>query len=89
MSKRYYGRETITSRSQVIRYLIENYVDSDQNPISEEAAMAACLEHKKEIDDGINPFRSNVHYVGDQIGSAMGWIELEEDEEDEDEDEEY
>jgi hypothetical protein len=88
MSKRYYGREDITSRSQVVRYLIENYVDTDLNPISEEDAMAAVVAEKEQVDKAIQVFRSHVSYVGDQIGSARGWTELEEDD-DEDEDEDY
>jgi len=85
VSKRYYGDEDTTSRSQVVRYLMENYVHADGKPVSEEDAMTAVTEAKEALDKAINVFRSHVSYVGDQIGSAKGWDELEPDEDDEDE----
>lgn len=87
MSNRYYGSEPITSQSQVIRYLTENYVDEADDPVTEAMAMEGILENQKMVTDAINVFKSNVYYVGDQIGEAKGWIELEQEEDDEDEEE--
>jgi hypothetical protein len=89
MSKRYLGGETTISRSQVIRYLMENYYNGSEQPVTEAEAMEAVMEHQKVVDDAISPFKSMVYYAGDQIGSAKGWTELdppEDDEDDEDED---
>jgi hypothetical protein len=87
MSKRYLGGEETTSRSQVVRYLMENYYNGSEQPVTEAEAMEAVMEQKDMVDKAINPFKSHVYYVGDQIGSARGWTELDPDDEDEDEDE--
>jgi hypothetical protein len=90
MSKRYLGGETVTSHSQVIRYLMENYYNGSEQPVTEAEAIDAVTVHRAVVDDAIDPFKSNVWYPGDQIGSAMGWAELdpEDDEDEEDEDDE-
>lgn len=83
MSKRYYGREEVTSHSQVVRYLQENWVDGNGEPIPEDTAMKLVIDNEKMIKDAINVFRSMVYYCGDQIGAAqIGWTELEEDPDD-------
>jgi hypothetical protein len=73
---RYLGNEVTTSRSQVIRYLTENYTDASGKPVTEADAKAACEAHKDEINRAISPFMSNVYYPGDKISAAMGWTEL-------------
>jgi hypothetical protein len=87
MSKRYLGGEPVTSRAQVIRYLMENYYNGSEEAVTEAEAMEAVMEHKDMIDKAIDPFKSNVYYVGDQIGEAKGWTELDPDEDDEDDEE--
>ena len=78
---RYLGNETITNFYQAVQYLMDNYVKADGTVVTEPEALAACDTHHDKIAKGINPFRSNVYYVGDEIGRAMGWTELPEPEE--------
>jgi hypothetical protein len=92
MSTRYLGNEPCTSKSQVIRYITENYVTADSQPVSRSAA-EILVGHPATADaiaKGITVFRSNVYYLGDEAVKnggeyTAGWTELPEpDEEDED-----
>lgn len=94
MSKRYMGNETITSRSQLIRYLQDNYIDGAGNNVTETTAtkLVANADEEK-IDKAITVYRSNVEYVGDEIikdaDAPFTWVEAEEEdyeEEEEDDD---
>lgn len=93
MSKRYMGGEQITSRSQLIRYLQENYVDAAGNAVTEATAIKLVADSDQDkIDKATNVFRSHVDYVGDEImkdsKAPFTWLEADEEDYEEEDDEE-
>jgi len=66
--ERYYGLEDLTATDQVVRYLIDNYVDGNGDILREEVARSLCdYDLSWEwIQAGVAN-RYTVEYVGDQI----------------------
>jgi hypothetical protein len=76
VSKRYTGMETCTSPEQVIRYLQENYTDKDNVPMPRAIAQDVTVKGAASIKTGIDVFRSNVEYLGDEAlrnSGRTGW----------------
>lgn len=87
---RYLGNEPCTSKSQVVRYLTENYADADGQPMPAETAQQIADAGAEQIAKGIGVFRSNVYYLGDEAVKDHGggkWAELPEPEDAGDDDE--
>lgn len=87
---RYYGNEDTISRSQVVRYLTQNFADEKGNFLPEDLAMQLVVKHTDIVERGIT-LRSHSSYVGDQIlenardeADEYNWVEADDDEEDED-----
>jgi hypothetical protein len=90
MSTRYLGIEPAATAGQVVRYLTENYADANGKPMPEETAARIVESQVGKIKDGINVFRSNVCYLGDEAlknSGEQGWTELPEPDDDYDDDE--
>lgn len=78
-NSRYTGEEPCTSRSQVVRYLEQNYQDSNDQPMSRETAQALADQAAEQITRGIGVFGSNVYYLGDEAVKTYGggvWYEI-------------
>ena len=76
MNDRYLGEETCTSVSQVVRYLTENYVDAAGVPMPRAIAADIADKGAEQIRRGIEIFRSNVEYLGDEAlrnSARTGW----------------
>ena len=83
---RYLGYEPATSHSQVITYLEQNYAGDDGMLMPHEIAVQIAAAGREQIAKGIQVFRSNVYYLGDEAVKNHGgglWHELPEDDEDE------
>ena len=89
---RYMGNETAISPLQVIKYLQENYVDPEGDPMTESVAREIAEQSADEITRGITVFKSNVEYLGDEaikkakVENCYLWLETDEYEEVEEED---
>jgi len=82
MSNRYLGMEACTSENQVIRYLTENYADAEGTPMSRAIAADITSKGAAQIRKGIEIFRSNVEYLGDEAlrsSGRTGWTWIPED----------
>ena len=66
----YEGTEDAT-RERVRRYLKENYVDTDDTPLSEARLTELLADHHETLTQGIE-YLSHARYVGDQIAEAVG-----------------
>ena len=74
---RYLGMETCTSPSQVVRYLTENYTDKEGSPMLRAAATEIVAAGAAQVQRGIDVFRSNVEYLGDEaIKGDPRWVYL-------------
>lgn len=82
MSKRSEGTEPATMDT-VGRYLLDNYVKREGEPLSAIEVLAAIEKHSGVMDDA-RAFGSFTYYAGTKIGEAEGWTELEPDEDDDD-----
>jgi hypothetical protein len=81
MSERYEGTEPCTSFSQVVRYLMENYADTEGTPMPRATALAIVEGGHEQITKGIEVFRSNVYFLGDEALKTVpqAWVFLPED----------
>ena len=66
----YDGNEDAT-RERVRRYLKENYVDTDDTPLSDARLTELLADHNETLTQGIE-YLSHASYVGDQIAEAVG-----------------
>jgi hypothetical protein len=66
----YKGNENAT-RDRVRRYLKENYVDTDDTPLSDARLTELLADHDQTLTQGIEVL-SHACYVGDQIAEAVG-----------------
>ena len=72
--ERYMGDEPCTSQNQVIRYLMDNYADDEGRAMPREVARNIVEEDAEQIRKGIEIFRSNASYLGDQaMKGTVGW----------------
>lgn len=86
---RYLGVEPCTNRSQVIEYLEGNYIGDDGKPMPHETAREIVFFAREQIAKGIQIFRSNVCYLGDEAVQNYGgnaWHQLPEPDGDGDDD---
>jgi hypothetical protein len=87
MNERYTGNEPCTSTDQVVRYLTQNYTGADGQPMPRTAALAIVKAGADKIDRGINLFRSNVYYLGDEaLQGTDGWTYIPDPDDPEDDD---
>lgn len=89
MTDRYLGDEPATSHTQVIAYLEQNYADSHGEPMPHDVAVQLAAQGREQIAKGIQVFRSNVYYLGDEAVRDYGggvWYELPDEEGDYDDD---
>lgn len=84
--ERYRGLEDVREVDQVVRYLVDNYVDENGERVSDAMALGLC-DHDlawEMIQTSVG-LRSHVAYVGDLIADRAGLNELDDDEENDDE----
>jgi hypothetical protein len=70
---RYEGNEPCVNIGQVVSYLMDNYVDVSGNPMQRGAALLIVEASFDKITKGIEAFRSNVYYLGDEAIKGRGW----------------
>ena len=77
---RYWGTEPCTSTDLIVRYLMDNYADAQGQPMPFSAAADIVFLEQEQIRRGIEVFRSNVEYLGDEAlknSGAKGWTFIE------------
>jgi len=84
MTDRYLGNEICTSPDQVVRYLTQNYTDAEGDAMPSMVALDLVTAGAGDIRRGIEVFRSNVEYLGDEAvknhgGGTWTWVPEDED----------
>lgn len=82
MVDRYKGREDLVDVDQVVRYIVDNYVDSSGDPMRESIVRNLC-DHEiawEWIQNGVAN-RAFVYYIGDMIADRAELDEIPDDEE--------